>query len=946
MGSFNIRRGAVGALSLAVVLAGCGQSSTPASSASTLTAKCGGALPATATVVIDNSNRKLTPLGRMTSVGNFPTGGRLSPNGRFYWSVSAGHGRNDVQIVNVASGAVVQVLPMPGTYGQMVFAPDGKTAYVSGEPIGNSTPIGPTMGKDGDVIHVFTVDTGTGAAVEQAPITLPKTLGGTARLQNFPPGESDLTLPSFPVGLAVTPDAQTLVVALYNADKAAVIDIATGKSTLVPVGAYPFAVAIDAKGQYAYVSSGLDGTLSQIDLASTQLTDLGLTKTIAGLGGPLGDQESQPQYILPDPKRGLLYVAVTNHDGVAVVDTDTASVTNFISLELPLGYGAQPVSLAMSPDGQTLYAADAGEDAIVAIALSDRPNGGSQAYQVIGKIPTADYTSDVAVTPDGCTMIWAAARGVGAGPNPQYGGAPPPRVNNDANAGPYPSYVPDMLIGRVGVLPTPSDAAFDSMTTLVDNAQYPENQEAAPAGTPVIGPDGGASQQIKHVFFVVKENRTYDQVFGSDPRGDGDPALEVLGDNGETVGPKGSAGTAGPGSGVTPNQHALSRMFVLLDRFFEDSEVSVDGHAITTGAYASNYTLKTMPADYSGRGRPENQEAVYPVSFPPKDFLFDQAVRQHVSFEDYGELAGGAAPAISDDGRPTYPEVLLHADTVAYASQIFIGCFTSAEAKLTIPNSPNCAFDAGLGTAPPLAQSRIDAFNLLFQAQLLTNSVPQFNYLIMPSDHTNGTAAGSRDPLAMCADNDLGVGQLVQLISSSKIWPQSVIFIVEDDSQDGADHVDAHRAPAFVIGPWVKHGGQAIHTHYDQLSVIRTIELILGLQPLSVFDAVATPMYDVFATTPNDTPYTAIMPTQDIQAVNPATAANAALSARLPFNHLDAVPQAISDRILWQRVYGGNSQPPPPGPHASRREHQRAVEMMAAIQQGKDVKVLADQDDD
>jgi hypothetical protein len=173
-----------------------------------------------------------------------------------------------------------------------------------------------------------------------------------------------------------------------------------------------------------------------------------------------------------------------------------------------------------------------------------------------------------------------------------------------------------------------------------------------------------------------------------------------------------------------------------------------------------------------------------------------------------------------------------------------------------------------------------------------------------------------------------------------------VIFVVEDDSQDGADHVDAHRAPALVIGPWVKHGGSVIHTHYDQLSVIRTIELILGMQPLSVFDAVATPMYDVFSTTADNTPYTAIMPTQDIQAVNPSTAANAALSARLPWGRMDAVPQAISDRILWQRVYGIGSEPPPPGPNASRRERQRAIDVMTALRTGKNAGTLLDRGDD
>ena len=955
----SLRHAALHAASLCALslLAACGSSKPVAGSGSSggggSASVCGKPLPATTPVLIANSGRKLMPLGRLTTVGNFPTGGRLSPDGRFYWSVSAGHGRDDVQVVEVSSGAVKQVLPLPGAYGQMVFAPDGKTAYVSGEPKGSSTPSGPTMGDDGDVIHVYSIDTASGLATEGKPISLPATQGGSARSQSFPP--STTSLPSFPVGLAITPDGKTLVAALYNADKAAVIDVASGGATIVDVGAYPYAVGFERSGRYAYVTNAFDGTLSKIEVTTAKVV-----KTIAGLGGAdtiygvAPDHNSHPQFVLADPKRDLLYVAVTNRDGVAVVDTGSDTVAKFISLRRAEGYGSQPVSLALSPDGQTLYVANTGENAIVSIALADRADGGAKQYDVIGKIPTADYTSDVALTPDGCTMIWAAARGIGAGPNPQYGGAPPPRVNNDSNAGPYPTYVPDMLVGRVGVLPTPSDGSFAAMSTVVDTAQRPENSQAAPASTPVVGANGGASDKIKYVFYVVKENRTYDQIFGSDPRGDGDAALEVLGDNGEVVGPRtgpgGSAGTAGPGSGVTPNQHALSRMFVLMDRFFEDSEVSVDGHAITTGAYASNYTLKTMHADYSGRGRPANQEGVYPVSFPPKDFLFDQAVAQGVSFRNYGELAGGAAPLISDDGRSTYLQVLANSDNVLYADNVFIGCVTNTASQLLVPNTPDCAFDAGLGTTPPLALSRINQFNLTFGAQLLAGAVPHFNYLIMPSDHTNGTTPGARDPLAMCADNDLGVGQLVDIISHSSIWPQSVIFIVEDDSQDGADHVDAHRAPAFVIGPWVKHGGQVVHTRYDQLSVIRTIELILGLQPLSVFDAVATPMYDAFATTPDNTPYTAIMPTQDIKAVNPASATNAMLSARMPFDRLDAVPQEISDRILWQRVYGEKSAPPPPGPNASRQEHRRALVAMDAYRHGRDVyaalRQLGTDDDD
>ena len=922
----------VAAFAAALLLAACGSSKAPAGSAATAASasRCGQALPATATVRIANSGRKLTPLGRLSTVGNFPTGGKLSPDGRYYWSVSAGHGLNDVQIVEVSSGAVIQVLPMPGTYGQMVFSSDGSRAYVSGEPVGNSVaPAGPTKGNAGDVVHVFQVDSHSGLAVELDPITLPATQGGSARSHTLGSGK----LPSFPVGLALTPDDKTLVTVLYNADQAAIVDVATGAASLVKVGAYPYAVAFERSGRYAYVSNAYDGTLSKIDVAAAKLV-----ATIKGIGGPDqvyglgGDHNAQPQYVLADPKQDLLYVAATNRDGIAVVDTTKDAVTHFVSLRRAAGYGVAPVALALAPDEGTLYVANAGENAVVALALADRADGSARQYDIIGKIPTADYTSDVAVTPDGCTLLWAAARGVGAGPNVLYGGPPPPRVNNDSSKGPYPSYVPDMLIGRVGVLPTPTDAAFAAFTPLVDAAMTPENAETAPVGSPVVGADGGASSQIKYVFYVVKENRTYDQVFGSDPRGNGDPALEVIDDNGVSFSDK---GVAGPAGGVTPNAHALSRQFVLLDNFYEDSEVSVDGHAITTGAYATNYSTKTLHGDYSGRGRPSSDEGVFPVSFPPKYFLFDQAVTQGVSFHNYGEGSGGAFPGVGDDGRSTYAGVEAGTDLLGYASNLFNGC-TPANAPGT-PNTPLCAFDSGIGASPPLAQSRINSFNATFQAQLLLNAVPRLNYMIMMSDHTNGTTPGGRDPLAMCADNDLGVGQLVQIISASKIWPQSVIFVVEDDSQDGADHVDAHRAPALAIGPWVKHGGPVVHTRYDQLSVIRTIELILGLKPLSVFDAVATPMYDVFANQADVTPYRAIKPEQDLMAVNSKSAANAALSAAMPFDHLDAVPQEISDRILWQRVYGIGSTPPPPGPNASRREQARAMAALQAYRQGKDV---------
>jgi len=385
-------------------------------------------------------------------------------------------------------------------------------------------------------------------------------------------------------------------------------------------------------------------------------------------------------------------------------------------------------------------------------------------------------------------------------------------------------------------------------------------------------------------------------------------------------------GAPAPVGGITPNAHALSRQFVLLDRFFQDSEVSMDGPVITSSAYATDYVVKAVHASYSKRGRP-NDFGVFPVTFPPNAFLFDAAVRHSpsITFRNYGELSGGVLKK-SQERTDTYDQVLANTDP-NYPNDLQVGC---SGATASAPNAPNCYFDSGMGAAPPLARSRIDTFKAEFAAQLAAGQVPHFNYLVLPNDHTTGVGSTSRDPLAMVADNDLGLGQLVQLISSSAIWPQSAIFVMEDDSQDGPDHVDAHRGPALVISPWVRHGGTVVHTHYDQYSMIRTIELILGLEPLSIHDANAVPMFDVFATASDNTPYSAIAPTQDILAMCPCqnVAGNLKLSAALPWDRLDAVPQELSDRLLWQRLYGEHATPPAPGPNASRAEHERAAQAM------------------
>lgn len=1021
---------------------------------------------------VTGNGRVLRPAGRMTTVGDFPTGGALSPDGRFYWTVSAGHGHDDVQIVDVASGRVTQVLALPGAYVGVAFSPDGRTAYVSGEPTGNGHPTGVTRGAGGDVIHVFAVDPATGIAEEQSPIGLPKTTGGTAEshagtvIPGFPapPGPTQGAPLGWPEGMAVSPDGSTLVVALNQADQAAIIDLRHGNQiSLVKTGAYPYSVAITRDGASAYVTNEYDGTVSVIGLASKRVTS-----TIA-LGSPGGDRSSHPEGIIADPHRDRVYVAVTNRDLVAAIDTSRRAVIARVSVADPAGTGAEPVALAIAPDGATLYSADAGEDAVSAISLAARGPAGSvpggytvrriprlggivrfdrvvdglasrlgarlrhagsrsaqrhlravyrrhvarlrralglgaavrrscsgpstrqsaayvsavvrayerrerglarlarsrvsrrgrrlaerrlarryraaivraqrrlpriatcrspvgaipslPAFTLIGKIPTAAYTTDVQVSPDGAKLIWLAAKGLGAGPNPNYG---TPFAHSEA--APYGQYVLDRLLGRVGVLARPSDRQASALSSVVAAVLRPDSYTSPPAGTPVIGPGGGPSTKIKYVFYVVKENRTYDQIFGSDPRGDGDPRLEVFDDNNVHT----------PAGGVTPNAHALTRTFPLLDHFYADSEVSVDGHQVTAGAYATDYVQKALAANYANRGRVD-EFGTYPVSFPPNDYIFDQAVRQGVPFRNYGEISAGDLPS-GNDGRSTYPAV---AASTMFSYPLFFAC----DGNPIPPNGANnrVVCDTDSGTKGPtgnlnVSNSRFDYFQNQFNSEVAAGTVPAFNYLTLPNDHTNGVQTNYPTPAATVADNDLGLGQLVDLISHSPIWSQSAIFVTEDDSQDGADHVDAHRMPAYVISPWARRGA-VVHTRYDQDSMLRTMELILGLHPLSLFDGSAAPMWDAFSSRPDLRPYTAIQPQQSLTAVTTAAQAHAAgkLAGALPYRTTDLVPQALFDQIIWRSVYGPHSPPPPPGPDASPQEAARAAGALAVFNTGGDV---------
>ena len=877
---------------------------------------------------IQPSGRLLHPYGKLTGLGNLPAGGALTPDGRFMWTVSAGRGNNDVRIVQVAAdghcarggrghrcrvrrarqvGRIVQVIPMPGANGGMTMARDDATAYVSGtkDPCDGCTkgthlyegaPKG-TPGMEGDVIHVFHFDARTGIAQRTGVIPIPPPPGapvpqviptglpapGPTPPQSFPPTQTKPL--SWPRDLAVTPDGKTLLAALNLSDAAAIVDLKTKAIKYVPTGNYPYGAAITPDGKTGLISNETPGTVSVIDLASAKKV-----KDIT-----VGLHLSHPEGIAIDPQGKRAYVALANDDMVTVIDLKTLTVEKTLSVGRPQGLGTWPVSVTVTPDGRRLLVADSGEDAIAVFDL--------RSFSMIGRIPVAAYPVAAFEAPKQKRLAWISAKGLGVGPNSLDPGEPPPPFDSGSAAGGQFHYLPSWTLGVSGIASWPSDRQIRRITPRASQQIVPSNTEPAPADTP-LRPGG----PIKHVFYIVKENRSYDQLLGDDARGDGDPALTLFGQK------------------ITPNLHALADRFGLLDHVYANSEASIDGHFWTSAAGVSDYVVKNWHQNYGNRGRPYDF-GVYAVTWPGEGFLFDQAQKQGISYFNYGEAVAGVLP-LTDKDRNTQ-ETQLVADKLAhsdlgrpqgcYPNDASIGTEVLSPSSAGAPSFASTGSDVWDSTPPASApgSSRSLCFQGRFQQQLATNSVPAFNYMVLSDDHTEGTTPGRRTPRAMIAENDYGLGQIVDLISHSSIWSSSLILVVEDDTQDGADHVDAHRMPALAISPYTRKDA-VVHTRYDMLSFIRTLELPIGMKPLGLGDALAVPLYDVFSSTAdNSDPYTVIPPNVDINERNSSSSPGAAASRKMNFRKIDSMPQQALDAVLWKSVHGANSQPPPPGPNAS-----------------------------
>src|SRR3954447_4836224 len=877
---------------------------------------------------IQPSGRLLKPYGKLTSLGNLPAGGALTPDGRFMWTVSAGRGNNDIRIVKVAEdgcckrggrghrcrvkrarqvGKLVQTIPMPGANGGMAMAPDNATAYVSGtkDPcdgcssgthLYEGAPKG-TPGIKGDNVHVFSFDAKTGQAKRTAVIDIPAKPGATAPQiiptglpapgptppQNFPPTKTSPK--SWPRDLAVSPDGKTLLAALNLSDAAAIVDLKTKAIKYVDTGNYPYGAAITPNGKIGLISNETPGTVSVIDLAAAKKV-----KDIQ-----VGSHLSHPEGMTVSPNGKWAFVAVANQDLVTVINLKTLAVEKTLSVGRPEGLGTWPVSVTVTPDSRRLLVADAGEDAI---AVFDVKN-----FALIGRVPVASYPVAAFQSRKYKRLAWISAKGLGAGPNNLAPGEPPPPDDTGSAANGRFHYLPSWTLGVSGVAKFPTDKQIRALTPRASQQIVPSNSEAPPADTPIK-----ADGPIKHVFYVVKENRSYDQLLGDDLRGDGDPGLALFGEK------------------ITPNLDALVKRFPLLDHVYANSEASIDGHFWTSAAGVSDYVVKNWHQNYGNRARPYDF-GVYAATWPGQGFLFDQAEKQGISYFNYGEAVAGVLPLADKDRNDEETQLVgkklaksdLGRPQGCYANDASVGVEVLSPASAGAPSFASTGSEVWDSTPPASSpgSSRYLCFASRLQQQIATGSVPAFNDLVLSDDHTEGTTPGRRTPRAMIAENDYGLGQIVDLISHSSIWDSSLILVIEDDTQDGADHVDAHRMPALAISPYTKKGA-VVHTRYDMLSFIRTMEIPIGMKPLGLSDALAVPLYDAFdPAQENKDPYTALAPTTPIKERNTAGSPGAAASRRMNFRAIDSMPQNALDSVLWKSVHGADSVPPPPGPNAS-----------------------------
>jgi len=787
----------------------------------------------------------VTPAGTPVALpGDLPLKMQFSPDGKSLLVLTGGYHDHGVSVIDPATNKVRQSVDVGKVWAGMCFDSEGDDLYVAGggppleEFLKDAAKAGTgaalTKSFHHPILHLKFAD---GALTSAAPIDIPGLSDATAKV----PDDRHLKFDRFTAGLAMGPDESLYAVniqtdTVYKLAGRPRVVAATAK-----VGARPYACALSPDGKTLAVSNMGDDTVSLLDAAN--LSQKGRVK--------VGSQPNE----LAWGRDGRLFVANAGANSVSVISRGRVAETVKTSLDQRDPVGSTPDALALSPDGTRLYVANADNNDVAVVDTSDRRQS-----RVLGFLPTGWYPSALALAPDGRTLYVGTGKGLSFRANDR---ATTPYTRVQPVSGQSYDYIGGALSGAVSAVTLPDAAGLAAYTGQV----YANTPRAAP---PAPNPGGAreALGRIKHVLYIIRENRTYDQVFGDLPQGNGDPRLTIF------------------GQAVTPNAHALASRYVLLDNLYCNGEVSEDGHKWCDAAYATAFTERAWPSSYSGRGEPEGDDR---VADSPAGEIWDACARHGVSYRSYGEEADFTS---TPDTAPVFK-----------GSKGLAGHVNTAWSK----------FPFGKGRDTQRAALFLEE---LAQAER-TDVWPQFMVAWLPEDHTAGLKAGAYTPVAAVASNDQALGQIVEGVSHSRFWSSTAIFVIEDDAQNGPDHIDAHRTEGLVISPYVKRG-QVDSTQYTTASMLRTMEMILNLPPMTQFDRAATPMLPCFTSTPDLTAWADIGPKVDLEAKNPSKGTGAVASAKLDLSGPDRADPAALNAILWHALKPG--QPVPAPVRSARRE--------------------------
>lgn len=803
--------------------------------------------------VITPTNQRLTPAGFQLTFPGRPVDLVLGPKERYLYVKN----KSNIVVIRISDRAIMQTLPMKK---------------------GGNSFVGLLLSRDGK--KLYTSD--ARRRVWEATISKHHILNWSREFDfEGPKGRGN----AVPAGMAFSRDGKSLLVCLSRNNSLGVVNLSDKTYYEIPVGIAPYMVLVHPSGKI-YVSNWggrrpkkgeptAETSGSQVlvnpktGIASSgtiSIVDLDKNKEVRRIPVCL-----HPSGMTFNHMKNFLFVANANSDTISVINTETDSVAEEFPVRMrnSLPFGSAPNALAVSPDDQTLYVANGTDNAIAVVALGQNAGViGSPFFssRVIGFIPTGWYPGSVITNRGGNFLYVANVKGLGS-------------LNKKTTRLGYNSH--DHL-GSVSIIPVPDRKQLEKYTHQVETNNNLARQIAQihldttrTKLVPVpIHPD--EKSVFKHVVYIIKENRTYDQVLGDMFQANGDSNLVMFGRK------------------VTPNHHKLAEDFVLMDNFYCSGVLSADGHQWTDEAYVTDYLEKSF-GDFSRSYPYDGDDA---LAYASSGFIWDRVIAKGLTFRDYGEF-------VRAEIKPNGNFLEIYDDFLLNTGKFSI----RARANLKTLEPYLCPNYIGFpNTVSDIYRASVFIKELKqFEAN---NNFPNFIIMLLPNDHTSGTRPGRPTPDAAVADNDLALGKIVEAISHSKFWKETAIFVTEDDPQNGLDHVDGHRTVGFVISPYTKRG-KVVSTYYTQISMVRTIEQILGLKPMNQFDLVAEPMTDCFTDSADFTPYESVPNNIPLTEINPQLESLngealhwARESLKLDLKDVDRADENTFNRILWFAAKG------------------------------------------